>query len=258
MQQQNPPPVVSTGKIAFRYGLIFGLIQTAIALTTALVTSLTDPLGLNAGLTFGLGSLIFLTSLAAYFIAGTFAAKQTGRVGTGTISGLWTGVVYGVLGCIITIVLFLTIRYPKLVDHYNTVGYPTSITPATTRAASMAGGIGFPIFGLFVAIGIGAGIGALGGLLGRSQARKNAPPQPYLAQPYPSQPYPGQPYPAQPYPGQPYPPQPYPNQPYQGQSYPGQPYPYTQPHPGQQTKPAEQPAAPSPTDWNPYDLGQPR
>jgi hypothetical protein len=248
MQQQNPPPVVSTGKIAFRYGLIFGIIQTVIALITALVTSLTDPLKLNAGLSLGLGSLIFLTSLVAYFIAGTFASRQTGKVSTGTISGLWTGVFYGVLGCIITVVLFLTIQYPKLVNQYNTVGYPANATASEFQLGLVIAGVGLPILGLFLAIGIGAGIGALGGLLGRSQARKNAPPQPYPAQPYP----------AHPYQGQPYPPQSYPAQPNQGPSYPGQPYPYTQPHPGQQAKPSEQPEQPAPTDWNPYNSDQPR
>ena len=243
MQQQNPPPVASPGKIAFRYGLILGLIQTVLALITALVTALTDPLGTSAGLSFGLGVLIFITSLVAYFIAGTLAAKQTGKVSTGTIGGLWTGVVYGILGCIITSTTFLAIRYPKLVDHYNTVGYPASATASAFKIGLVAAGVGLPVFGLFVAIGVGAGIGALGGLLGRSQFRKNTPQQPY---------------PNQPYQGQPYPPQPYPNQPYQGQSYPGQPYPYTQSHPGQQANPSEQPATPPPTDWNPYNSDQPR
>ena len=135
MQQQNSI-VANAGKIALRYGLIFGLIQAVIALIAALTQALTDPIGTNAGLSLGLGALIFLTSLAAYFIAGILASKQTGKVSTGTISGLWTGVFYGVLGCIITIAVFLSIRYPKIIDHYNTVGYPTTITPDATRTAN--------------------------------------------------------------------------------------------------------------------------
>ncbi len=117
----------------------------------------------------------------------------------------------------------------------------------------IAGGIGIYILGLIFAIGVGAGIGALGGLLGRSQARKNAPPQPYQDQPYP-----GQPYPPQPYPGQPYPPQPYQDQPLlwtilswstlylhatRNQNH--------QNHPGKLLHPLL-------TEWNPYNPDQPR
>ncbi len=270
MQQQNPPPVVSSRKVAFRYGLIFGLIQAAIAIVVSLLSKFV--LSSNTGAMLVLNVIVFLTGLAAYFIAGMLASRQTGKVSTGTISGLWTGVFSGILGCIVNIVLFLSITYPTLIDHYNKVGYPSNVSQSAFQVGAIAGGVGIYILGFIFAIGVGAGIGALGGLLGRSQARKNAPPQPYPAQPYPGQPYPPQPYPAQPYPGQPYPPQPYPNQPSQGQSYPGQPYPnqpsqgqsypgqpypYTQPHPGPQTNPSAQSATPSPTEWNPYSSDQP-
>jgi hypothetical protein len=250
MQQQNPPPVVSSRKVAFRYGLIFGLIQAAIAIVVSLLSKFV--LSSNTGVTLVLNGIVFLIGLTAYFIAGMLASRQTGKVSTGTISGLWTGVFSGILGCIVNVVLFLSITYPTLIDHYNKVGYPSNVSQSAFKVGAIAGGVGIYILGFIFAIGVGAGIGALGGLLGRSQARKNAPPQPY-----PGQPYPGQPYPGQPYPGQPYPPQPYPNQASQGQSYPGQPYPYTQPHPGQQASPSNQSTTPSPTEWNPYSSDQP-
>ena len=238
MQQQNPIAASSSPrKVAFRYGLIFGLIQAAIALIVALLNIFV--LSSNTGVVLVLNGLVFLTGLAAYFIAGMMASRQTGKVSTGTISGLWAGVFYGVLGFIITTILFLSITYPKLIDHYNSVGYPSNVSQSAFKAGIVAGGVGLYFLGLIFAIGVGAGIGALGGLLGRSQARKNAPLQPYQEQPYPGQPYP-------------------PPQPYQGQSYPGQPYPYTQPAPQQQSQPSEQAPTPSPTDWNPYNPDQPR
>ena len=230
MQQQGSL-APSGGKIALKYGLIFGLIQAIIATIILLLNALV--LSSNTGAALGLGVLVFLTSLAAYFVAGVMASKQTARVGTGTLSGLWTGVFYGVIECIISIALFFSITLPRLTSHYNTVGYPSGLSSSTLRAALTVGGVGGPIFGLFLAIGIGAGIGALGGLLGRSQARKNAPAPLYQEQPYPGQPYPGQPYQSQP-------------------SYPGQPYnPYAQPDPNQQS------GAPG-QGSNPYNPNQPR
>jgi hypothetical protein len=263
MQQQAPIVAgPSSGKIALRYGLIFGLIQAAIVAIVLLLNAFVF-LG-NTGVSLILGVLSFLTGLAAYFVAGTLAAKQTGKVSTGTISGLWAGVFYGVIGCIISIAIFLGITLPKLLNQYNTAGYPSGVSPATFRIGVIAGGVGVYIFGLFFAIGVGAGIGALGGLLGRSQARKAAPAQPYQEQPYPGQPYPGQPYPTppaypgQPYPGQPYPGQPYPTPPYSSQSYPLPPNSQAQPNPPQQSEPIQPPAAPAPTEWNPYNYDQPR
>jgi hypothetical protein len=250
--QQQDSITPQGGKIALRYGLIFGLMQTIIASIMLLIMAFTDPLGESLALLLGVGALVFIIGLVAYFVAGTLAAKQTGKVSTGTISGLWTGTFYGVLACIVNITLFLSISLPKRLVYYDTTGASTTLntTSSTFKAGLEIGGIGFAIFGLFFAIGVGAGIGALGGLLGRSQARKNAP-QPYPAQPYPAQPYPqsysGQPYPQQPYPAPPsYPPQP----------YPGISNPYAQPaQPAQQPQsaPSEQPPTPAPTEWNPYD-----
>ena len=99
----------SSGKIAFRYGLIFGLIQVAIAASILLINTFVNTV---AGLAFILAGVNFLLSLAAYFVAGILASKQTGKVSTGTIAGLWAGTIYGVVNIVISLVIFFQISLP--------------------------------------------------------------------------------------------------------------------------------------------------
>jgi len=153
----------------------------------------------------------FLVGLAAYFVAGILAAKQTAKVSTGTFAGMWAGGLNGVIGMVVNGTLFFMVNLPRVLNLTST--NPTyAANPDGFRAGVIGGGVGFLIFGLFFAIGLGAGLGALGGLIGKNTSKLVATP-PYPAQPYPGQGnlYPSAPY--QSYPGQ----QPYPGQPYPGQ-----------------------------------------
>ena len=112
MQPVAVPP--KTGKVEFQQGLIFGLIQAVVAssilLVDAFVFNTTDTIGASLGLTV----LSFFVGLAAYFVAGIFAAKQTGKVKAGTFAGMWTGGIYGTIGFVVNLVLFFRINLPKL------------------------------------------------------------------------------------------------------------------------------------------------
>ncbi|HLG64520.1 MAG TPA: hypothetical protein VKY19_21460 [Ktedonosporobacter sp.] len=204
--------------IAFQQGLIAGLILAAIASTVLLINTFVNVT--NTGTALLLTLLVFLLGLAAYFVAGILAAKKTGKVSTGTLAGLWTGGIYGVIGFVVSMVLFFSVNLPRLMANFNNLPSSTSTSADAFRAGATIGGVAFAIFGIAFAIGLGAGLGALGGLIGKSTSKVTPLPA-YPHQPYPAQPYP----PASAYPDQPYPNQPYPNQPYSDQPYPNQPYP---------------------------------
>jgi hypothetical protein len=220
MQPMGTPP--KAGSIAFQRGLIFGIIQAVVAACISLINNLVLTAG-NAGLGFGLAALNFIVSLALFFVAGMLAAKQTGKVSTGTLAGMWTGIVYGVINLVLSLVIFFAISLPKALTILNSSGTLSSGNADTVRTAAMVGGIVALVFGSLFAVGFGAGMGALGGLLGKSQS--NVPTTP-VAQSYPvyNQPYPGQPVP---------------------------PTPYT-PAPGQPTNPYGQPTNPYAQPTNPY------
>lgn len=203
MQPMSTPP--KTGKVAFQQGLIFGLAQAVVASSILFINAFA---GVGIGISLLLSVLSFFTGLAAYFLAGIMAAKQTGRVRTGVFAGMWTGGVYGIIGFVVSMVLFFQISLPKILDAANASGaYATNMDAFKTGA--VIGGVGAAIFGILFAIGLGAGLGALGGLIGRNISKvKPAPVMPgypvYAGQPYAGQPMPYAPV-AQPYPGQPAP-----------------------------------------------------
>jgi len=235
MHESYTPP--NSGKVAFQHGLIFGLIQAAIASAILLTNTFVGNSSTRLGLALVLTGVGFLLGLVAYFVAGILAAKQTGKVSTGTLAGLWTGVIYGVITFVVSMILFFTVNLPKLTGLQQSSS-ATSTNFETFRTAAIFGGVGFAIFGILFACGLGAGLGALGGLIGKNSSRVTLP---STYPPFPGQPYPGQPYPPQGYPGQPYPPQPYPGQP-------GQPYP---PQPGGEQRP--NPDQSDPNQQSPYE-----
>lgn len=232
-----PPP---TGKTAFQQGLIFGVIQAVIA--SAILLTNAFVFADSAGLVLLMSVLSFFTGLAAYIVAGILAARNTGKVKAGTFAGMWTGGIYGIIGFVVSMILFFQVTYPRIIDAAVASGQYTSNIEAY-KTGAMIGGVGVGVFGLLFAIGLGAGLGALGGLIGRKGSRfKPVQMVPVMYAAYPGQPVayaPGQPFPA------PVPPVPY---------VPGQPAVY--PLAGAEQIYSEQPASNSynagPYAANPY------
>jgi hypothetical protein len=228
MQQLSTQPPQTPGKIAFRQGLTFGLCLAG----GAFVFLLLETFAVSGGISFLLTILTFLGALALYFLAGMRTTRAAGTVGMGAIAGLWAGVFYGLINTILAPII-VDIAFNANVGIYA----PNSITAdaASTVGSFVIGAIILAnIGGWILAIGFGAGAGAIGGLVAKNQLQPAAP----GAAGYPAQPYTGQPMPygQQPYPGQP--------TPYGQQPYPGQPTSYgQQPYPGQ---PTDSPPPPNP------------
>ena len=111
-----------------------------------------------------------LVWLIAFFVIGLFAARQTGRVRTGTLVGLTAGLTGSLIGVIFSIVQIAT-------DGQVT----QALHQAEQRGGNLSPGILHTLvivliaLSLFVSVvlelGLGAGMGALGGLVGRRFAR---------------------------------------------------------------------------------------
>jgi hypothetical protein len=175
---------------------------------------LLESFAVSGGLGVLLGVLTFLGALAAYFLAGMQATKETGTVGMGAIAGLWVGVIYGLINVILTPIV------ASIAFNANIGGHALNAITGGNAGGLVVGAVILTnIGGWILAIGFGAGAGAIGGLVAKNQLH-SAP----GAAGYPAQPYAGQPTPY----GQPQPPSTaYGQQPYTGQ----QPTPYGQPQP---------------------------
>jgi hypothetical protein len=166
-----------------RSALIFGLIVAAlrglqqgagifIALSAA--DQSTDPgtvdgqlptLLLLVGLA---GIILFFVNLGLYLLAGMFAARQTGSVGSGSVAGMLAGALAGVVGAAITIGTYATgLQLPGLTGS-------TPIPPEQYQFFIIVVAVG-AVMGVAFDIGYGAGLGALGGLIGRSSYERTHP-----------------------------------------------------------------------------------
>lgn len=213
-----------TGNPALQNGLLFGIILGAIEVLFSLT----------------LGNIGFIICLVIYLgmvgVAGYRASARTGKVSTGLVAGLLTGLFSSIIGSLG--LFFFTLPH---VDALRLALQQQAITLNQGVNIQYTNNVVIGLLALLLVIMIlassllGLGIGAIGGAVGKG----NAPAQPT---PYPPYPYPGQypdprympppTYPPQEYvPPQAYPPQNYP----QPQNYPPKPEDYMSP-PRQENK----------------------
>jgi len=236
-RQRNP---------AVKWGLIFGgllillaLINLGIEFATGTQTAATSPsplASMHLGASLLQGCIVFLIELALFFVAGLLTARENGRVGSAAIAGVIAGALAAIVGAIITAVTLLSRPLTTIVPP------GARMTPDQYHSFLLTIVIIGVIIGVAFDIGIGAGMAALGGLVGKSQFDRTHLGQP-MAETYytPMAPAPGYPvhpqgsYPQGGYPQGGYPPAPgayppagapegYPPQ-YPPQQYPPQQYP---------------------------------
>lgn len=195
-----------TGHPALRNGLIFGAILGLLGLGNTLIQSMAGAYHLagtfnsgngfssvsinNTGATSFLGCVVFLAMLALTFVAGMLTARGTHRVGSGAVAGLLTGVFGGLISGIASVVVMAVLVVPGL-------AIPSDVTLSSAQVGTLvvAAEIFASILLLLVESGIGAGMGAFGGLIGAKNHHEALPPAPPSYTPgYPgSTPYPGMP-----------------------------------------------------------------
>ncbi len=164
MQQQIQQK--ETGAIAFRYGLIWGGIFAGLQVIVLVVNDF-DSVGYAATVA---NLFNLLLSLALFFLVGMLSARQTGQVSRGSMAGYFAGTMGGLLGLIAQLIVVqfavdsLRVRTQETANMLN-LGFQYN------NDAVFAGMIFNAVVGWLFAIGLGAGMGALGGLLGRKQAK---------------------------------------------------------------------------------------
>ncbi|HEU5199268.1 MAG TPA: hypothetical protein VFU32_06510 [Ktedonobacterales bacterium] len=179
-------PATAPRRIARRQGLIFGGILGIVAViinACVVITPLSRYSFAPGNFLSSTNVFTYLLALLAFFFAGWRAAQHTGRVDIGGLAGFWAGVVAAVVVVLIDVVLMLT----------SLSEYSYSIS---------GGSLAILIFNVVFVAGrdavlallLGAGLGALGGFIGRTSAGVLAAP----AQPgSPSAPSPASSQPAQ-------------------------------------------------------------
>jgi hypothetical protein len=149
-------------------GLIFGVLVLVVSLIsdglTLVGVKLSDP-----ATSLVVSGVVLLVELALFFLAGRAAAAKTGSVGAGALAGLLAGAIAGVVGAVIGIVRI--VLDPGAIRDAAIKSNP-AINPSTlTDQVVIATGVVGALIGLLFILGVGAGAGALGGLLGRGRYR---------------------------------------------------------------------------------------
>ncbi len=157
---------------ALKWGLIFGL---ALAIIQVIFDIITNVIVRAANIGLIVNVLSLLIGIVAYLVVGLLAARETGKVSTGTLAGLWGALFYGVIGLVSTLIITFT-RIGELVRRAQITADQLHLAVHYTPALIIGGAITAAVLGLAFTIGLGAGLGALGGLIGKGMAKVPPPP----------------------------------------------------------------------------------
>ncbi|HXR65445.1 MAG TPA: hypothetical protein VN729_05965, partial [Ktedonobacteraceae bacterium] len=151
MYQPSTPPSITphSGRTALIYGLSAGLGLGIIE--SAIIVYLTRNMyhGPYSLLSIPFSLLLWIIVL---LVIGALAAKRTGKINTGVLAGLWSGMAGGIIAAVT-----LFVATTSFVN-YGYYGY----------ASMMALSLTYIIVLILGALGLGTGLGALGGLIGQS------------------------------------------------------------------------------------------
>jgi hypothetical protein len=153
-QPQGKAALLSGGTL----GVILGIIHSVI--TIMLVQFSQNDNAHFSSLLYVITPLIWIIGL---LLAGIWGSYRTGKVGIGTLSGLFAGTFGGIIagfGQVIAIALL----------------YNQSNPDSDISGLLLLSGVAAVIYVLVLAIGTGAGLGALGGLIGQSFSKVVQPP----------------------------------------------------------------------------------
>ncbi len=160
------PTQSRTDNSALRQGLVFGTILGTLLLISNLVNNLAN-LDSTGATWLKNGSLIVMIVLPG--LAGFIGSKETGRVKSGALAVLVTGLVSAVIGIItlwgITVVFMDTLRHNVLMMIDFQQSGMTSM-----KGFIVEGALGGSIFLFVFSLAFGAGYGLLGSLLGARNA----------------------------------------------------------------------------------------
>jgi len=153
-------PVPSIGKAALRCGFIVGPLHGAVS---AILTVLA--LSALAGFSGTLTLLSFPIACSFFLLAGLLAARQTQRVAGGMLAGVWTAFISRLFSTLLVAIFNLTYLLPRQPQS------GTHVAPLLRLAPFFA----LEFLYLCLNIVLGAGFGALGGLIGKGREQEILP-----------------------------------------------------------------------------------
>src|SRR5437588_10462592 len=140
---------------ALRQGLIFGIILGIVLLAVSFISS-------------GLTITLILCLLAA-FLAGMRASQETGRITTGTLAGLWTGLIGVFIPSIISMVLLL-INIDAVRKSAQINADKQHLHIIYTNSVLLEG----LLINFIILLALGVLLGVIGGVLGGNFGRRRA------------------------------------------------------------------------------------
>lgn len=167
----------TSGKVALQFGALFGISLSVLQIV--LILTLLSRFVPTSIFLIGFPALAFL-------LAGLCAAKRTGKVSTGALAGLLAGVISIIIVMAVFLIALLTVGYASFVKG----AMSSSTDPQYAQQNAWIGLVILTIVLLCVTAGIGSGLGALGGLIGKTmsplsrQSYLSYPPAPLSMQTY--------------------------------------------------------------------------
>jgi hypothetical protein len=151
------------GKLALREGVLYGIGIVVINVIISYIAFLAK---------LPIGWLTFIIALAGLFVVGIMAAQKTARAATGTLAGLWAGLVGGLGLGIWSLIAVLALGQSAFQQGINmATAQQSSLNASQVQSIAVVTLIILGVVYAAVGLGIGAGLGALGGLVGRSRAK---------------------------------------------------------------------------------------
>ena len=136
-----------------RAGLLYGALGALWAMAVPIGL---DDYRLFAGAAGNVQVIAFFVGLAFSLLAGRAASAQTGLIGSGALAGLLVGLITGLVGEGFSLIVYSPV---------GRVPYDTLIQALAVMASLVV---------IILDVGLGAGAGALGGLLGRWAHQRGA------------------------------------------------------------------------------------
>lgn len=157
MRQTSGHPILVNGLIYGVLILIVGLSTDALSLAGVKFTDIVTGLMVSG--------VVLLIEIVLYLLAGRAASARTGTVGAGALAGLLAATIAGVIGAVISIVR--AVVDPGMIRDAALKANPRVNPSLYTDQFILITAIISAVVGLLLILCIGAGVGALGGLLGR-------------------------------------------------------------------------------------------
>jgi hypothetical protein len=162
VQSVQPAKPVS----AFRIGLLFGVVLGVILIAL-------DFAGLflqDIAILFNIMGIVI--ALVAYFFAGFRASSQSGKVSSGLLAGMWTGLISQILSRTVNVVTLAlsSSRLHQLTDTENQALARAGSNVRVTDADILTFYIIIVVIIVIIVAAIALGVGAIGGAAGKGRA----------------------------------------------------------------------------------------